>query len=614
MTRMIRLAFLMMLFMFALGSPVFAQTPKILKLSEVKFDTKAVGFSVFRGVEPEKFDVQLREVHNTGGFLMILSRISGGPMETPLEKIGAIAAMSGSPIFVGNCQSIEECARKVVLPDNDVFLVGALSHALGYFTEGGPNAGLTSSEYMLGTRFGGYMAIGQFSTRPPNKITVDGREFKNLMLFSGVDGSQMQGAMPNSSCGESVQSDIKPGSMVTVFIAKGSRDVGSSGTVFWRDGDIIYIFGHSFFGTGAVSYPFSHVSVADTLQTPYQAHKIIGCRLETEGAIFMDGAYEMGGVIGWVAKTLPYKVELHLGDNLVVFDEEVAESPWTPAIINRLPIMWAEQMFGNMRNVSVIYQSRIRVTDQPEIFLNSLIPTQGKEYPFVEALTRISATLKKLAENGSDYNLESITVHVDFTKDVSVWTAKRSFLSQKTAKPGETVYVNVALEERSSGAVRQVSIPVKVPDDFKDRLTSKTPPQFSVVVQSADKFVDKSAPKEISSLSDVIRIINESTTRQQNVLYVQQIMPLTKAEHEATEESAKSLVQPAWSWIEMDQGAMRRLPGDSDQEVTLAMTPELGRFISFDATFTILVNSSDTASDESVEKNKRRRWYLLYLF
>jgi len=236
------------------------------------------------------------------------------------------------------------------------------------------------------------------------------------------------------------------------------------------------------------------------------------------------------------------------------------------------------------------------------------------EHPFAEVFAIISAALKKLSSSSFSYNLESIKTHVDFVRGVKVWTAKKSFLSQNKAAPGETVYVNVALEERSSGAVRQVSIPVKVPDDFKDRLTSKTPPQFSVVVQSADKFVDKSAPKEISSLSDVIRVINESTARQQNVLYVQQIMPLTKAEHEATEESAKSLVQPAWSWTEMDQGAMRRLPGDSDQEVTLTMTPELGRFISFDATFTILVNSSDTASDESVEKNKRRRWYLLYLF
>src|SRR3989338_9053215 len=125
MTRMLCPAFLVTLFVFASGHLVFAteplgplqssssrQTPKILKLSEIQFDTQAVGFSVFRGVEPEKFDVQLRNVFDAGWFSMIVARISGGPMETPLEKIGAVAGMSGSPIFVGDCDSRDECVSK----------------------------------------------------------------------------------------------------------------------------------------------------------------------------------------------------------------------------------------------------------------------------------------------------------------------------------------------------------------------------------------------------------------------------------------------------------------------------------------------------------------------
>ena len=610
MTRMFRLAFLMILFVFALGPPVFAQTPKILKLSEIKFDTKAIGFSVFRGVEPEKFDVQLRGIHNTGGFSMILSHIFGGPMETPLERIGAIAGMSGSPVFVGDCVELEECVRKAVLSDNDVFLVGALSYALGYFIEDGPNAGLTSAEYMLGTYFGGYTAASQFSIRPPNKIIVDGREFKNLMLFSGVDGLQTQGALPNDRCEDSVKSDIKPGSMVTVFLAKGSQDIGGSGTVFWRDGDIIYIFGHPFFGTGQVNYPFTHVSVADTLQTRLQAYKIVGCRLETEGAMFMDGAYEMAGVIGRTARTLPYKIELHLGDNLIVFNEEVSESPLASAVINQLPVLLAQQILGDMSNMSVAYQTRIAVTDQPEIFLKGLVLAEVVESPFVGVFSVIDSALKRLNESGFNYDLESIKTHVDFARGASVWTAKRSFLSQNTAKPGETVHVNVVLEEWSSGAVRQVSIPVKVPDDLKDRLTPGIPSQIFVIVQSADKFVDKNTLKEITSLRDVIGAINESAARQQNVLYVQQVMPLTRAEHEAAVEAAKSAVQPEWSWTDLDQGATRRLPGDSNQEVILTMTPELGHFISFDGTFTISVNVSDKSEvppDGFAEKDKR--WF-----
>ena len=420
-----------LLFILLTSSPVFADTPKILKMSEVRFGTKAVGFSVFRGVEPEKFDVQLREVNNVGGFPIILSRISKGPMETPLEKIGAIAGMSGSPIFVGDCLDLEECVSKVVLLGNNVFLVGALSYALGYFIEDGPNVGLTTAEYMLGARLGGYTAVSQFSIRPPNKIIIDGREFKNLMLFSGTNDVLSQGVTPDGRCSDSVKSDIKPGSMITVFLARGSRNMGGSGTVTWRDGNVIYIFGHPFFGTGVVNYPFSHVSVADTLQTPYQAHKIVGCRLETEGAMLVDGMYEMAGIVGQRARMLPFQAELHIGDNLVAFKEEIAGSPLASEIINKLPVLWAQQMLGDMNYISVAYETRIAVTNEPEILLKSLVPAQVVEHPFAEVFAIISAALKKLSISSFSYNLESIKTHVDFVRGVKVWTAKKSFLRQK---------------------------------------------------------------------------------------------------------------------------------------------------------------------------------------
>ena len=248
-----RIIFLTFLFAMFAGSPAFADPPKILKLSDVKPGTEAVGFSVFKGAEPQPFNVTLGEAVDAGGFPIILSRISGGPMEMPLEKIGAIAGMSGSPIFVGDCVELEECIRKALLPDNNVFLVGALSYALGYFIENGPNAGLTPAEYMLGAGFDGYMIARQFMARPPNKVIVYGREFKNLILFSGINGSSIQGGAIGKSCDESVKSDIKPGSMVSVFLARGSQDISASGTVTWRDGDTIYIFGHPFFGTGQVN-------------------------------------------------------------------------------------------------------------------------------------------------------------------------------------------------------------------------------------------------------------------------------------------------------------------------------------------------------------------------
>src|SRR3989344_4123719 len=84
------------------ASNAWANAPKkILLLKDLKPGTEAIGFSVFKGVEPQPFNVVLGEPVDAMGSYRILIRISGGPMATPLEKIGAISGMSGSPIFVG---------------------------------------------------------------------------------------------------------------------------------------------------------------------------------------------------------------------------------------------------------------------------------------------------------------------------------------------------------------------------------------------------------------------------------------------------------------------------------------------------------------------------------
>lgn len=629
-----RLTLLVTLFLLAIGPPVFAteflgplqqgqettsrNVPKILKASEIRPGTAAVGFSVFRGVEPERFDVELRGITDKSGFDLILSRIFRGPMETPLEKIGAIQGMSGSPIFIGcangpiNDSALDDCIKNGTL-------VGALSYAAGYFILGGTNALLTPAEYMLGARLGGYSVIRQFSSRP-DRINVEGVEFINLLLFPRT-GSSVQGEGPGNDCGDSVKGGIKPGSMVSIFLAQGSVNIAASGTVTWIDGNRIYVFGHPFFGTGTVSYPFKHVSVVDTLQTPVQAHKITGCYLETGGEMRVDGMFEVAGIIGRTARTMPFQVELHAGENLAVLSEEVANSPITPAIIGQFPVFWAQQFLGDTSGVSVAYQARIPLSENPEIFLQNLIPAQAVENPLADVFSGIIKALERLKKSNFKYEPESIKVHVDLVKEMVFWKAKRSFLSQNTAKPGDTVHANIVFEESVSKALRQISIPIKVPGDFPDRIVTGVVPQISVIVQSASKFKDKSDPKSIVTIEDLIEDINKSANLKPNVLYIQQVMPLAKDKRETAESSAKSSTPPAWSWVELDQGSLLRLPNGVKEEITLNVSPALDHYIDFDATFNVSVQLDKDAAkqagkkktDESAEKTKNKKWFFLYL-
>ncbi len=583
-----------------------ASTPKILLLKDLQAGMKAIGFSVFKGTEPQPFDVELGQVVDEMGDSFILVRISGGPMDTPLERIGAIAGMSGSPIFVG-CADLEDCIKNGTL-------VGALSYGIGSFLEGGMNALITPAEYMLGARTGGYVAASHFSKGPPNKINIGGKEFKNLLLFPKIENLPVAGNT-RGRCDSSAKSDIKPGSMVSVFLATGAMNVGASGTVTWRDDNKIYIFGHPLMGIGMVEYPFVQVSVADTLQTPFNASKITGCSVDTAGAMLVDGAFEMAGAIGRKARMLPYQVELHLGNGGGVMQEEIASSPLAPAVITVLPVLWASKELGSLRHFSVAYQARITLADEPEIFIRNFIPEQVSENPFGEVFDRVYAPIQTLKESGFDYSLESIKVRLDFVRDYKLWSVRRSFLSQEKASPGETVYANIILEEFFSSATKQISIPVKVPEDFMDRMGPGITPNIAVHIQGGSKFKDKRERQEINSVEGLVKQLNESTNYKTNILYVQEVVPRSKADQKADKANAKSAIKPAWNWADVGEAELKQLPHDSKDVVVLTFSPALDNFIDLDLNFNLQVQAkkdNDSEKKDKKEEPKHRKWFGIF--
>lgn len=584
------------------ASNAWAAKPKILQLKDLEPGTHAIGFSVFKGVEPEPFDVVLGGLIDQMGDSFILARIFGKTsMDTPLEKIGAIAGMSGSPVFIG-CTDLDDCIKNGTL-------VGALSYAIGYFIEGGMNCLLTPAEYMLGARTSGYVAASHFSNGSPNKLIINGKEFTNLMLFPKMENLPVAGNS-DGRCKESLKSDIKPGSMVSVFLAMGAMNVGGSGTVTWRDDDKIYIFGHPLMGSGRVSYPFVQVSVADTLQTPSNASKLTGCYLDTKGAILIDGAFEMTGVIGRKASMLPYTVNLYLGSGGGTLYEEIAASPLAPAVIRTLPVMWAQQSLGDLRHLSLSYQFRITLADQPEIFVRNIVPARVYSNPFDEALTKVYIPIQKLKASGFNYGLESIKVRLDVLKDIELWTVKKAFLSQENATPGETVYANVILEEFYTSATKQMSIPIKVSDDFLDRIGPAIVPEITVLIQSGNKFTDKREPAETNSLEGFVKQINQAMNYRTNVLYVQEVTPKTKAGQESDKANAKASVKPAWKWTDVEEGDLKQLPHNDKNEVVLTLSPALNDFIDLNLTLKLGVQSKNKAATEGKNKTKHRKWLI----
>ena len=598
------------LFLIAIfASNAWAAKPKILLLKDLQPGTNAIGFSVFKGVEPLPFDVVLGGVTDYMGNSLILSRVSGGPMETQLEEIGAISGMSGSPVFI-------DCINKKLSDDEQLqncilngTLVGSTSYGPGHFIKGGTNFLLTPAEFMLGARTGGYSVVSSFSNRLSDKISIAGEEFINLMLFPKMEDLQV-GGNSNDRCKESVKSDIKPGSMVSVFLATGTYNFPASGTVTWRDDDKIYIFGHPFMGSGMVSYPFVQVSVADTIQTPFNAYKITGCHLDTKGAMLVDGAFEMAGIIGRTASMLPYQVELRIGHGSMILNEEIAASPYMPAIIQGLPVLWAQQFFGNLNQTSLAYQFRISLAEQPEIFVRNMVPASVDKNPLEEVFAKVYNPIKKLKESGFGHKIEEVKVRLDFLRNFELWTAKKAFLSQQGASPGETVFVNVILEGYFSSDTKQISIPIKVPEDFMERIGPTNQPNISVLIQSGNKYTDKKESVKRASVEDLIKELNQSMNYRNNLLYVQQVMPKNKAEQEADKANAKAFTKTPWKWTDIGDDDLRQTPSGYKDEVVLTLSPVLNHFINLDLIFNIRVEPKKDETRKDKKEAKHKKWFL----
>lgn len=610
-TKMVHLLSVVLLLL-SFTESAFAKTPKILKVKDMKPGTRAVGFTVFRGIEPEPFDVEFGESTQRFDLNLILARLSGGPMATPLERIGPVAGMSGSPIFIDCNKDLDDCIANGTL-------VGALSYGMGSFIEGGMNFMFTPAEYMLGARSGSYMAAHLVSSLPP-KILFHGHEYSNLMLFPSMNNLADEAGV-SAKCSNSAEKVLKPGSMISVYLAWGQIPIPASGTVTWVDDRAIYAFGHPFFGAGMVRYPFAHVSVSATVQTLLQPYKIPGCYLDTQGLIVIDGAYEIVGIRGASTPLIPYQVDISIGDQSLSFYEEIAPSPIARQLMNVLPSLWAKSLLGSLDKLSVAYWARVVIKDEPEVFVRNIIPThtEAKETknPFSRLFDRLDEVVfRNLDSNGMIDKIEKVQIRIKLVNNLSVWKTRTSFLSQKSVSPGETVYINLVLERVPTGATKQISIPVKIPNDFMARLNPEDLAAITVIVQSGSKFTNKqdSFVNSSNSVWATIGELSRAMNRQNNVLYVQQIMPKSKSDRENDKTLAKSSTKPGLQWNDLSDGDIRQLPAKNNFEVSLSITPVLDDFIDFDATFSIQVQTKDKQGSSNPDKTKKKRhFWFLYL-
>jgi len=470
---------------------------RYMPLTDIKPGMKGTGKTVLKGTAIVEFNVEVIGVLRNMGPKqdMILVRCSG----QGLEKTGVISGMSGSPIYL------------------DGKLIGALAFAW-QFTKS-PIAGITPIEEMraIGTGAGGGRAgTGASATaRPPTAaglhsllppITVDGKTYGRVrvlpkpptrpapdeafpvlspivtpVMVSGASKETFKrlkpllaraGCAPVQSGGlpakavEGMTARLEPGAVCAVSLVTGDLDLTAIGTVTDRVGDVIWAFGHPFYGDGEADMPLSTGAVLAVLPSQEFSFKF-GTALKPVGSITADEVAGIRGVVGKVASTIPLDVHVRVKPRETDrYRYHLIRHPnYTPGLIR---MMTYQSIFARSylpKECHVRLDAALEFRGQKPVQMSNVYAGVDGAFTAIRRVTLVADTL--INNDIKPVTLERGRVSVTVEKGLNQAFLESLRLDTPKVKPGETIEARVVLRpfrgEREIATIR-LTVPPETPE------------------------------------------------------------------------------------------------------------------------------------------------------
>ena len=551
--------FAVSLLIFTFGSNSYGQTQAHLEktvknekavnagffpVSELKEGMKGTARTVFRGSEPEEFQVEILGV--VPGAIgpkqdMIVGRISGGGA----DRTSVFAGMSGSPVYI------------------DGKLVGAISYSFPFSKE--PICGITPIEQMLaifeqnqdqklkqkeprsisfaelaatyqpnfpknavvsssvltgGTADSPLTAVAGQSFQPiATPLSFNGFSQNTLNLFAPQLASV--GLLPVASVGgaasitplkQPTDKTLLGGASVSMQLVRGDYSMAASGTVTFRDGDKIYAFGHPFLSLGTSDLPMSESHVVTVIPNLNNSFKL-AVPDAMVGSMTQDRATGVFGSLGKSPKMIPVKLNLETSrNNRETLNFEVVNDDFlTPLLLN---IAVYNSIVANERGMgdsTIEIKGEIKLKNQDPIKIERRFAgSQASQITAYSVASPVSALFKSRFD---DADISEINLTVTSADGSNTATLERIALDKTQIKAGESFEVQ-AFVRTDSGKVFSQKIPVTIPADTPVGTLLVTVGDGSSIQQNAasKQFVPK-------NLSELVKTIND--LKKDDRLYVQ---------------------------------------------------------------------------------------------
>lgn len=523
---------------------VSAKTSNYFPLAELKAGMKGTARTVFRGTEPEEYQVEILGV--VPGAVgpkqdMIVGRISGGSA----NRTSVFAGMSGSPVYIGErlvgaiaysfpfakepicgitpiaqMLSIFEQNQNIKFKSKEPRAVSFAELAATDWKTNFPNSRRISSSLAANANSGSALnAIAGQTFQPiATPVAFNGfsqetlNQFTPQLLSAGLfPVSAVGGATSISSLKTANEKTLQGGAAVSMALVRGDASMAASGTVTMRDGDKIYAFGHPFLSLGTSDLPMSESSVVTVIPNVNNSF-VIAVPNQMVGTMTQDRATGVFGRLGQSPKMIPVKINLETSRGQIeTFNFEIAKDDFLTPILLNMTIYNA--VVANERGLGdsmIELKGEIKIKNQPSVKLDRRFT--GASAVAVAAAS-VSVPVNALLDSRFE-NAEISEVNLNLTSVDGSRTGilERIALDKTEVKAGETVEVQ-AFVRTDTGRIFSQKIPVLIPADTPNGMLTVTVSDGSLLNAATSK---QFIPKD---LGELVKVINE--IKKADRLYVQ---------------------------------------------------------------------------------------------
>ncbi|MFQ6096502.1 MAG: SpoIVB peptidase S55 domain-containing protein, partial [Armatimonadota bacterium] len=461
----------------------------MIRTAELRPGMRGMAKTVFRGTEITEFNVEVVGVlkkANLGGD-MVLIRVLDGPVVA--RGCGVARGMSGSPVYVdgrllgaiaftyrfakepfGGVTPVEDMLEALEHPDTTSYPRSAEAPVIPAQIGGrtitkaavaGFGADLENlaqdHETIVMEPLGVMLSCSGFSRRAL-EVIADALEPFGIHPVAGP------GPLPESDW---VDVDLQPGAAIGVALMSGDFTGAVTGTLTYRDENVLLAFGHPFMQSGRVDMPLVTAWVHDVIPSTDISNKLTSI-MKTVGVIQQDRAWSVAGVLGGKADTVSVNIEIrdrtrdltkkyHVD---VVQHEDMTVPMVLSGLFNAVDATYKPSGRGTARVRMKVRTTSGREISHENVFYSTASVGDTTVQEAVQSLTF-------LTKNSFDrQKIASVEVVSELTEEERSATIEDVYAEQTIARAGEELVLHVRLKHKQEPEFEKV-VTLKIPEEVQ---------------------------------------------------------------------------------------------------------------------------------------------------